>query len=232
MTTVQSIIAEKQAVIFDLFHTLTGSKSAWGQLPETAQYLGIAEEKWNQQVFEKSKDRLTGKLTDPVMIIKKMAHAINPSIPMDKITAAVNNRKIRFDHAQVNIPKANIETIIELKKRGKKIGLCSNADVVEVSGWSRSPLANLFDSVVFSCEAGFMKPEPQIYRLSLEQLKVRPDDAVFVGDGSSNELQGARAVGLTTIMVIGVIRQLWPQQIEGRRQWADYVIETIDALVR
>jgi putative hydrolase of the HAD superfamily len=232
MTSVNSVISTKKAVVFDLFHTLTGFESSWGQLPTTSEFLGLSQEKWNEQVFDKSKERLTGKIKDPVTIVKTMAHAINPSIPMEKIIASVKNRMLRFETALINIPKESVDTIIELKKRGKKIGLSSNADFTEMAGWSKSPLANLFDSIVFSCEVGYMKPEPQMYQISLQQLAVDAEDAVFVGDGSSNELEGARAAGMTTIMTAGIIRRLWPEQIDGRRKWANHVIENIDELIQ
>lgn len=41
-----------------------------------------------------------------------------------------------------------------------------------------------------------VKPEPEIYRIALESLGVRPDQSVFVGDGGSDELRGAREMGI------------------------------------
>lgn len=56
-------------------------------------------------------------------------------------------------------------------------------------------------------------------------------EAVFVGDGGSNELQEARDAGMTAIMVVGLIRELWPDEIPSRRKQADFVIERLSESV-
>ena len=49
-------------------------------------------------------------------------------------------------------------------------------------------------------------------------------------DGGSNELEGARNAGMTTIMITGIIRELWPDRIADRRRHADFVIEQLTEL--
>ena len=100
-----------------------------------------------------------------------------------------------------------------------------------MAAWDRCPIASLFDSTIFSCSAGCMKPEPQIYQLSMRQLGVSPDQCVFVGDGGSDELRGARDVGMTAVMIAGIIREQWPDRIAERQQHADFVIEQLSELV-
>ncbi|MDE0965358.1 MAG: HAD-IA family hydrolase [Candidatus Latescibacteria bacterium] len=51
----------------------------------------------------------------------------------------------------------------------------------------------------FFCDVGFMKPEPAIYHLACEHLQVSPTETLFVGDGGSDEFQGAAAVGMQPI---------------------------------
>jgi len=232
MQTPAEIIASKHAVIFDLFHTLTSLEWSQGTAqPLTHQLLGVPREAWNEQLFFRSRDRLVGRQTDAVDIVTDMARAIDPAITDEVIAAAVENRIARFADALAAIPPATQAVLAELKARGKRIGLLSNADVMEVAAWSASPIAGAFDSELFSCHAGCCKPEPEIYRLSLEQLGVSSSEAVFVGDGGSNELSGARDVGLTTIMMSGVIRHLWPEQIPQRRRHADAEVACLDELL-
>ena len=45
---------------------------------------------------------------------------------------------------------------------------------------------------------------------------------MFVGDGSSDELVGAKSVGMTTVLVSGVIQELWPDKIAARAAIADH----------
>jgi putative hydrolase of the HAD superfamily len=183
LQTAAAIVQAKQAVIFDLFHTLTTVESTWaGGGPTTCEILGVSREAWRRQLLEQSRDRLVGRQRDPVGIITQMARAINPSIPDARIHAAVANRVERFAAALVNVPAQTCRVLQALRAQGKILGLLSNADVMEVAAWNRSPLAPLFDTAVFSCEAGCAKPYRETYDLCLRRLGVQPDRAVFIGD--------------------------------------------------
>jgi putative hydrolase of the HAD superfamily len=232
ITTLAQTVASKKAVIFDLFHTLTALEIVGADhLPPTHTMLGVSQEAWNAQLELHSRDRLVGSKTDAVAIIGEMAHAIQPSITDDVIQAATENRIARFAAAIVGVPEDTREVLRTLKSRGKRVGLISNADVMEVAAWNRCPIAAIFDSTVFSCRAGCAKPEPEIYERSLRELGVRSDEAVFVGDGGSRELEGARRLGIVTVMVTGIIRKLWPERIVERRAFADFVVEHLKELI-
>ncbi len=99
------------------------------------------------------------------------------------IQKAAQNRIERFAGALIGIPATTQEVLLKLKQSQKRIGLLSNADVIEIAAWPQSPICHLFDSVVFSCEVGCVKPERAIYEIALQSLNVRAQDAVFVGDG-------------------------------------------------
>jgi putative hydrolase of the HAD superfamily len=226
-----TVVKQKEAILFDLFHTLTNVESSWSAGPSSCEMLGVSKEAWHEQVMEKSRERLAGEITDPVLIMRKMAHSIDPAIPEDVIKKAVINRIKRFYEALVNIPEETRQVLTTLKSMNKKTGLISNADVTEIVGWKRSGVAHLFDSVVFSCNVGCVKPEPQIYEICMEELDVKPRQCLFVGDGGSRELEGAKNLGITTVMITGVISEIWPDKIDERKRYADYVIERLNELV-
>jgi putative hydrolase of the HAD superfamily len=48
---------------------------------------------------------------------------------------------------------------------------------------------------------GLLKPDPDIYRLLLDRLGMKPTQCVHVGDGGDHELAGARAAGIATILI-------------------------------
>jgi epoxide hydrolase-like predicted phosphatase len=56
-----------------------------------------------------------------------------------------------------------------------------------------------FDTLVISAEVGVMKPELKIYRIALEQLKVKSNEAVFVDDMPAN-VEAARTLGMQGIL--------------------------------
>ena len=53
--------------------------------------------------------------------------------------------------------------------------------------------------LVVSEEAGVAKPDPQIFRVALDRLKVRAGEAVMVGDSWKADVAGARAAGIRAI---------------------------------
>lgn len=229
---VSQMVNQKKAVLFDLFHTLTAIESSWGQgLPFTYQALGVPREAWDRQLNQCSRARLTGELSDPIRIVGNMARAIDPTISDAVIAAAVANRIQRFAAALIDVPGETIRVLQCLKEKGKRLGLISNADVMEVAEWDKSPIAGLFDSTVLSCYVGAAKPDREIYEICLRQLGMSADQAVIIGDGGSSELAGARKVGLATVMITGIIKDLWPERIESRKADADYVIERLSELI-
>jgi putative hydrolase of the HAD superfamily len=58
----------------------------------------------------------------------------------------------------------------------------------------------LFDHVIESAKIGLRKPDPRIYQLMVETLKVEPKTCVYLDDLGVN-LKPAREMGMTTIKV-------------------------------
>lgn len=220
-----------RAVVFDLFHTLTSADVL--RLPGrgTSEVLGVSREAWNEQLLRYSDGRLRGKIRDPFMIIAQMAHAIDNAISEKTIGDAVENRIERFRRALMNIEESTRETLNKLKSAGKKLGLISNADVNEITGWDDSPLRPFFDCAIFSCHVGYVKPEKEIYEKALNELGVEARHVLYVGDGGSDELRGAKEMGMDTVLTTHVIRQFWPERIAKARQYADFEVNDLIEIV-
>ena len=59
----------------------------------------------------------------------------------------------------------------------------------------------LFDTVIESSKAGVRKPDPAAYQLVLDELRVAPEEIVYLDDLGIN-LKPARALGMRTIKVV------------------------------
>lgn len=81
-----------------------------------------------------------------------------------------------------------------------KVALLSNAFFeTRTSLKQRFPhFFDMFDVTVFSAEVGLVKPDPRIYQLVLQELKLQPQETVFVDDFIENVV-GARAVGMHAV---------------------------------
>jgi len=62
-------------------------------------------------------------------------------------------------------------------------------------------LASKFDGVVVSARVGFQKPNPGIFKVALDQMRVVPDKAWHVGDSYRADVIGARRVGIHGILI-------------------------------
>jgi putative hydrolase of the HAD superfamily len=224
-------LQEYRVVIFDLFHTLTSADVLRLPGKGTSEILGVSRAAWNEQLLRYSDDRLRGKITDPFMIIARMARAIDRTISDETIREAVENRINRFRRALMNIEDSTRVTLRELRRVGKSLGLISNADVNEIAGWDDSPLKPYFDCVVFSCRVGYVKPERQIYERALKEFGVEARHILYVGDGGSDELRGAKDMGMNTVLTTHVIKQFWPERIVKARQYADFEINELTEII-
>jgi putative hydrolase of the HAD superfamily len=225
------VVDTVNAVIFDLFHTLTDKESRWSRIPPTSKMLGVPEIAWNDQLLLHSAKRLTGEWRDPFQILKTMASSIDPTISDETINEVARRRVLRMKAALRKIPTEVIETLQSLRKSGKKIGLVSNLDVMELSGWKTSPLRKLIDCPIFSCEVGLAKPNPEIFKLCLNLIGENAADCLYVGDGGSNELVVSRNLGMRSVFISGMMREFREERIEEFTRQANYKIERLDDLL-
>jgi putative hydrolase of the HAD superfamily len=61
-------------------------------------------------------------------------------------------------------------------------------------------LADYFNPIVISGDYGYRKPDARLFQAALTELKVRPEEAIFVGNDRFRDVQGARQVGMKTIL--------------------------------
>ena len=92
-----------------------------------------------------------------------------------------------------------LEAIRRIRASGLKAGALTNNWVSNDPG--TSVLAPHFDVFVESAVVGLRKPDPRIYRMMVETLKVDPGKCVYLDDLGVN-LKPAREMGMTTIKVL------------------------------
>lgn len=100
-----------------------------------------------------------------------------------------------------NVRERTEETLEELRRRGYRLGVISNADGRAEQALDVAGLRGHFELVVDSGLVGIDKPDPRIFQLALDQMGVHPHDAVYVGDIYEIDVQGARAAGMRAILI-------------------------------
>ena len=94
-----------------------------------------------------------------------------------------------------------VATVRALKQAGHRLGVVSNAEGRVERDLDGAGYAGLFDTVVDSHLVGVEKPDPAIFRIALERMRVDPETTVFLGDVPAVDIAGARAAGLTAVLL-------------------------------
>lgn len=101
-----------------------------------------------------------------------------------------------------NVRERTVETLEELRRRGYRLGVISNADGRAGEALDAVGLREHFELIVDSGLVGFDKPDPRIFHHALERMGgVAPEQAVYVGDIYEIDVQGARAAGMRPILI-------------------------------
>ncbi len=86
---------------------------------------------------------------------------------------------------------------------GLTLGLISNTFVpgeVLDRHLERLNLLDLLPVRVYSCDVGYRKPNPNIFRIALERTGLRPGETLFVGDSLKADIAGAGSVGMISVL--------------------------------
>jgi HAD superfamily hydrolase (TIGR01509 family) len=115
----------------------------------------------------------------------------------------------------------------ELKGRGLKIGLISNA-ARSSRTYSRMlnsyGIGKYFDSLTISCEVGYLKPAREIFHHSMQELSVEPHEAIHVGDLFNADIVGAVSFGMHAAHYTGLWHKYAQYMNPGEHIPSDFTI--------
>jgi putative hydrolase of the HAD superfamily len=191
------------AVIFDLygtlidFYTVEEFRQAKSRVAEA---LGAPASGFLRVWTECMGDRMVNRFGDVEGTLRHICTTLGVQPEPDRLSqcalasVAAVKRELRPRPA---VP----DTINALKQAGLRVGLLSDCTIEVPMAWPETPLAPLIDEPVFSCVEEMAKPDPRMYVTVCERLGVRPEECLYVGDGGSRELTGAREAGLNPVLI-------------------------------
>ena len=216
-----------KAVLFDLFETLVTQKHSDRPSEQSfADKLGLNLDDVRAWWGDSARDRMTGKFATYQEMLSALYGSLGVAVENATIEEISRDRLRRKREYLLGVDAEMIQAISQLRANGWTIGIVSNATPDEVVYWSECPLRDVVDDAVFSCQIGYMKPDPEIYNLACGRLGIVPTKAVFVGDGGFDELQGAAAVGMRPVQA----RWYYAREIEWNVTSELIVIDKIDDL--
>jgi len=190
-----------KAIIFDLDNTLldfvkmkqfsvkaaiTAMNEAGLEVDEKKAYKDIfdlyIERGWeNQQVFDDYLNQTVGEVSNKILA-----------------AGIVSYRRAR-EATLLVYPNVN-KTLIQLIKMGINLAVVSDAPSREA--WMRLYYLNLhhvFDPVLTFDDTGVRKPSPKPFQMALDYLKIKPNEAIMIGDWPERDVVGAKEIGMKTI---------------------------------
>lgn len=195
-----------KAVIFDMYETLItlfDSPLYFGT--QMAADAGIPEENFQKIWRAEEKNRTIGKVTLEELLEKILRE--NNCFSEEKMNYILKKRihckEEAFQHLHIEI----IPMLKTLKENGILIGLISNCFSEEAMVIKKSILYPFFDAVCLSFDEGIQKPDPAIFERCIEKLGVKADECLYVGDGGSDELEAARALGMHAVQAVWYLRE-------------------------
>jgi putative hydrolase of the HAD superfamily len=227
-----------KSVVFDLFHTVVDDDDFrpknYGRAKLVAQELDVDLQSFTSYWSDTLARRNTDRSQTVANLIKEYLSLRGKKFG-EEIIAKVDSEMGRYQDMAILNPRPDVVSGLEtLAQRGMKLGLLSNCDEREIRRWPDSPLAQRFDAACFSCDIGVTKPSLTAYAMVLERLKTLPQEAVYVGDGGSNELEGARKAGFGLVVFMdGFVANNGfrnPDELESLRRTADVVIHQVGEL--
>lgn len=184
-----------KAVIFDVNGVLLlGEGKSFHQY--VAKKINVDVESWFDAIEQDWSNLVEGKTTS-IKFLSKMSKIF--SIDREKIKKIIEKAfKRRF--------KRNrwlFKQLFKLKKAGYKTAILSDQVPMSYEVFRDCyMLDSKVDISVWSQKVGIRKPNPKIYKLCLDKLKIKPEEAVFIDNRKWN-LTPAKKMKIKTILFEG-----------------------------
>ena len=128
-----------------------------------------------------------------------------PDYPAERIAPnAARLTRLWRDHDGRRVPHDGVkETLIELKRRGYKLGIIANTITeTEIPDWMcHDNVADCFKTVILSSKVRLRKPDPAIYLLAARCVGSAPENCAYVGDNPVRDVEGAVDAGYGSMVL-------------------------------
>src|SRR3989304_849336 len=207
-----------KAVLFDLGGTLIYFDGNWAEVAEAANqelYLHLQQQgmQVDSKVFlDEFRSRLEEyylqrdtefiEYTTTYVLRTLLTDLGYPELSRGALAPAL---KVLYSVSQAHwkLEEDTLSTLDRLRSSGYRMGVISNAsDDADVQSLvDNAGIRGYFDFVLSSAALGIRKPDPSIFDIGLEQLRLAPRETVMVGDTLGADILGARNAGIYSIWI-------------------------------
>lgn len=176
-----------KVIVFDLYNTLVeirnNNKFFLQLYKESLNGFNIDISLYLELVMTKNEEELFKILPDEFSeLFRKYEHVLNEEV----------NSIFVYDEV--------LNSLQELQKK-HRLFLISN-----LAFPYKKPVYNLginsyFETMIFSCDFGHMKPDEKIFREIEKRTKVQPEEVLMIGDSLKSDIKGAEKIGWKSIQI-------------------------------
>jgi HAD superfamily hydrolase (TIGR01549 family) len=173
-----------------------------------------------------------------IMDIKQSFHSYVPVFEQEFMTKQYNNLSEAFsavaENFSIDMTKSLTERLVGLWNKNKilskpfpeaidcleslkeyKLILAANMDCFSKEIIQKFDLEKYFDKIFISCDIGYVKNNPEFFKIILQDLKIDPEKAIVVGDSIESDMKAAQAAGIKGILIDRNNRMEYPDKISS-----------------
>lgn len=189
-----------KAVIFDVDNTLINRKEAFLRLCDY-----LIDKYAGDYPYQGSREELVDYLVEIDAngyggirnVVMKLGKVWKLPLSVEEL---VEERNEVF--GKLTIPFPEMHEVLDTLKGKYKLGVITNGySRVQREKIQTVGIEDYFDDIIVSGEEEFEKPDPRIFLKSCENLGVKPEEAVYVGDYYPNDIAGAIGAKIRPIWI-------------------------------
>lgn len=122
---------------------------------------------------------------------------------------------------------------LEWAKSRYRVGMISNFGYAPAlyESLDRFGIRSAFDTVVISAEVGWCKPHRLIFEHAFEKMKVRPSEALFLGDQLYIDVYGALGAGMHVVWIETERQDSLPPEVQRTACTPTYTVRLLSDVI-
>ncbi|MHB1500374.1 MAG: HAD family hydrolase [Candidatus Dormibacteria bacterium] len=193
-----------RGVIFDLYGTLIDGwdvTQARQRTTQLAEVLRAPLEPFQELMERTYTERATAALGDLPQMLRELCRRVGHEPQTAALERAAAMRREQFREVLSRPREETPSLLATLRDRGLQVGVISDSSSETPEIWPTLSWAAPIQLALFSWTERRRKPAPELYHKALSGLGLHASEALYIGDGGSQELSGAESCGLTALRI-------------------------------
>ena len=206
----QSGLSKYKHIFFDLDHTLWDfAKNSKETLSEAFELFSLASLgiNWNEFIHEYWivndafwDDYRKGRVTKEELRYNRFHFTLKHfDVDNFELATSIGDYYVKYSPHKQNVFPNTHETLNYLKSKYKLHIITNGFEEVQYIKLEKSNLAQYFEEVITSENAGVKKPDPKIFNYALELSNAEVQESLMIGDNLEADILGAKEVGIDQV---------------------------------